>query len=137
MTARRHVMFIGFAFTLIALILATAQMAAAAPGAWKQVGPTGEWKRTTAATSLGGRMYTTEGSGGLYVTNVDTGTWKKLAPAALLATAATILAGIRTPGSATPEEEAERESGARRRKHHTVRLTRSVRGRGRRSSHHG
>jgi hypothetical protein len=58
------------------LVIATAQMAAATPGAWKQVGPTGGWKNTTAATGLGGKLYTTEGSGALYVTNVDAGTWK-------------------------------------------------------------
>ena len=48
------------------------------PGSWKQVGQSGAWHRTTAATGLQGKLYTTESNGGLYATDVTTGHWKQI-----------------------------------------------------------
>ena len=59
-------------------LLCTLSDVQAMPGSWKQVGQSGAWHRTTAATGLQGKLYTTESNGGLYATDVTTGHWKQI-----------------------------------------------------------
>jgi hypothetical protein len=52
-----------------------------APGSWEQVGPQGAWKGTTAGAIFGGKLYSTERNGGLYVTDLKTGKWQAIGKA--------------------------------------------------------
>lgn len=50
----------------------------AAPGNWKQLGPSAGWKNTITGAVLNNKLYTVEKSGQLYVTDINTGKWQKL-----------------------------------------------------------
>jgi hypothetical protein len=65
------------------------------PGGWVQVGPPGAWKDTRAGAVLKGRLYTTEGNGCLYVTNLDTGEWQQVGKPEFGATRLMFAAGDR------------------------------------------
>jgi hypothetical protein len=47
-------------------------------GTWQQMGGSGDWKQTVAATSLGERIFTIESGGGLYAVNPQNGGWRQL-----------------------------------------------------------
>src|ERR1700712_5159469 len=47
-------------------------------GNWIQIGKSGDWKDTNAAVMLDGQVYTTENAGGLWNTNPNTGTYRKI-----------------------------------------------------------
>ncbi len=49
-----------------------------AAGGWVQVGQQGAWKDTTAGTILDGKLYTTETSGNLFVTDLASGNWQQI-----------------------------------------------------------
>ncbi len=49
-----------------------------ADGSRSAVGRPGDWKDTLAGAVLGGRLYTAEAGGGLYVTDPEAGRWKAL-----------------------------------------------------------
>lgn len=49
-----------------------------ANGSWRRIGKAGDWKNTTARTTLNGKIYTTEASGALYETNPANGTWRQI-----------------------------------------------------------
>jgi len=61
-------------FTLVAVVA----MLTAQTGSLKQVGKAGDWINTIAGTGMGGKIYTIEKSGALYVTDPATGAWKQL-----------------------------------------------------------
>lgn len=56
----------------------SAAVAAAKPGDWKVVGKEGDYKKTKVATADGGKLYSVDSAGGLYVTDLASGTWKMI-----------------------------------------------------------
>ena len=47
-------------------------------GGWVRVGEQAGWKETTAGTIFNGKLYTTETSGNLYVTDLASGSWQQI-----------------------------------------------------------
>jgi predicted secreted protein len=67
----------GRAIVLAGVLLLSASFCALAAGS-KQVGQPGAWKATIAGVGMGGKLYTVESSGVLYVTDPASGSWKAI-----------------------------------------------------------
>ena len=66
---------------------------AEAMGSWEKVGEEGGWKATIAGTILGGKLYTAESNGALYVTDPESGKWQQIGKADFAETKFMISAG--------------------------------------------
>ena len=64
-------------------------------GSQTRVGGEGAWKNTVAGAVIGGRLYTVEGGGGLYVTDPQSGEWKAVEGADFSGTAFAAAVGDR------------------------------------------
>ncbi|MFN4152955.1 MAG: hypothetical protein ACK4IX_18570, partial [Candidatus Sericytochromatia bacterium] len=64
---------------LVSTALLTISLSAfASPGSWVMLGKGPEWKGTVSGTVFNSQLYTTENNGGLFETNLDSGTWKQV-----------------------------------------------------------
>ena len=63
---------------IVLVIFAFASIALALGGNWRQVGRSGAWRNTIAATSMLGAIYTVESNGKLYVTSAATGGYRQI-----------------------------------------------------------
>ncbi|HKS29850.1 MAG TPA: hypothetical protein VJS44_18650 [Pyrinomonadaceae bacterium] len=67
-----------FAVLMLVLAAGALQQARAGVGDRIRIGQAGDWRNTIAAVTVNNRLYTIETSGSLYVTDLSSGTWKKL-----------------------------------------------------------
>jgi len=80
---------------LLALVAGWSAVAGvrADPGSWERVGEAGAWKPTIVGAVLKGKLYTVETNGGLWETDLGTGTWKQLGKAEFGSTRFLLAAG--------------------------------------------